>query len=218
MEWLLLLLGGGAAAIGGRRWFTARSARRERAEVLAQMVKLCEEDVTLLGEQLRRVETEVADLDPAAQRDYQQALDGYESAGRQAARAADDDILRVTETLNDARYALACVHARIAGEPRPEKRPPCFFNPQHGPSVEDVMFTPRAAGTRRVPACARDAARVKAGEQPESRKLVVNGRKIDLFDPLAVSRLHASPAAMNALLSSPGFTGIGGFGDGGAGQ
>ena len=215
MEWLLLLLGGGAAAIGGRRWFTARSARRERAEVLAQMVKLCEEDVTLLGEQLRRVETEVADLDPAAQRDYQQALDGYESAGRQAARAADDDVLRVTETLNDARYALACVHARIAGEPRPEKRPPCFFNPQHGPSVEDVMFTPRAAGTRRVPACARDAARVKAGDQPDIRTIEVGGRKIDYFDPRAIARFEGHRVAMTSLMGSAGYTGINDGGGGG---
>lgn len=185
MEWLLLLLGGGAAALGGQRLLVGHRARRERAELLAAIVKLCDEDVTLLGEQLQR-------LDATADPDYRAALDGYESAGRLLAKVTDiDQVGPVTDTLNDARYALACVHARIAGEPVPEKRAPCWFNPQHGPSVEDVMFTGRATGTKQVPACAQDAARVKAGEQPEIRKLDLGGRALKggYKDALAASQI-----------------------------
>ena len=51
---------------------------------------------------------------------------------------------------------------------------PCFFNPQHGPSTRDVRYTvPGGHGTRTVPACAQDAARVEAGEKPEIRKVRV---------------------------------------------
>ncbi len=182
MEWILL----GVVAAGGLTWGGARlrsrqTAGRERAELLAQVVKLCEEDVTLLGEQLRRLDAESAEraLDEAARVDYQAALDGYESAQRLVARAMTaEDVTAVTDTLNDARYALACVKAGLAGEPRPEKRTPCFFNPQHGPSVEDVMFTARAGGTKRVAACAQDAARVKAGERPKVRTIDLGGGRI----------------------------------------
>jgi hypothetical protein len=181
------------------------STRRERAAQLALVVKLCEEDTTLLGEQLRRLDAETAQqpLDEAARTDYQKSLDAYESAQRALPKITDlDQITGVTETLNDGRFALACVQARLAGQPRPESRKPCFFNPQHGPSVQDVMFTARAGGTRQVAACAQDAARVQAGEKPDIRKIEVNGHKIDYFDARSIGKVYGEPAAMNALLVS----------------
>jgi hypothetical protein len=168
-----------------------QQTKQGRAELLGAIVKLCDEDVTLLGEQLRRLGAESPDdsLDGAARVDYQKALDGYESAQRLVGKvAAPEDIVPVTAALNDSRYALACVHARIAGEPVPERRAPCFFNPQHGPSVEDVMFTPRNGGTQQVAACAQDAARVKAGEEPEMRRLDMGGGRIVKYhDALSAS-------------------------------
>ena len=204
MEWLLFVLGGGAAAVGGlqvrRRW----SRRRDSADVLAQIVNLCEEDVTLLGEQLRRLDAESAErpLDEAARVDYQSSLDAYESAHRQLAKVTDAaEISAVTDTLNDGRYSLACVQAGLAGEPRPEKRAPCFFNPQHGPSVKDVMFTARAGGTRRVAACAQDAARVAAGERPTVRTIEIGGEPVayrDAFSSSAVLDAKYHAAALRA--------------------
>ena len=73
--------------------------------------------------------------------------------------------------LSSGRYALACAQARLEGRPVPEFRAPCFFNPQHGPSVKDVRYTDARRGTRVVPACAQDAARVANGESPEIRKV-----------------------------------------------
>ena len=211
MEWVLL----GVAGIGGLAWAGTRirdrlGARREQSEVLAQVVRMCGEDITLLGEQLRRLDAEAGErpLDEAARVDYQKALDGYESADRLVRRLeSPEDLGPVTDTLNDARYALACVRASMAGEARPEKRTPCFFNPQHGPSVTDVMFTARAGGTKRVPACAQDAARLKAGERPEVRKVEVNGRRIDYFEARQIGRVYGDPAAAS-LMSSPGFSGV----------
>jgi hypothetical protein len=216
VEWLLLILaGGGAASWGGIRLRGRAADRRDRAEDLARVVTLCEEDVTLLGEQLQRLDGDSSKMDEPTRADYQKALDGYESADRSVKKVSTpEEVGTVTEALNDARYALACVQARIAGEPVPEKRAPCFFNPQHGPSVEDVMFTVRAGGTKRVPACAQDAARVRAGEQPDTRKIELNGMTIDYFDPQAIGKWHGHRAAMNALIGSSGFTGIN---DGGGG-
>ncbi len=69
----------------------------------------------------------------------------------------------------------------------PCKRQPCFFNPQHGPSVKDVIFTPREGGPRRVAACAQDAARVEAGEKPEVRAVEIGGKQVAYEDAVSAS-------------------------------
>ena len=82
------------------------------------------------------------------------------------------------DTLTTGRYLLACVRAALEGLPRPEMRTPCFFNPQHGPSMCDVRYTiPGGHGTRMVAACAQDAARVESGERPEIRTVWVHGQE-----------------------------------------
>jgi hypothetical protein len=186
VEWVLLVLaGGGAASWGGMRLRDRLSDRRAQAEELTQVLKLCDEDITLLGEQLQRLDAETKEhpLDDAARLDYQTALDAYESAQFTVKRiTVVEQISSVTDTLSSGRYALACVQARVAGEPRPQKRVPCFFNPQHGPSVTEVMFTPGGRGTRKVPACAHDADRVKSGEKPEIRMVVVGGRRVAYYE------------------------------------
>ena len=172
MEWLVFLLSGGGVALAGRYAWDRRAARRREAAELELMRELADHDVTLLGEELGRLDEAIAghQLDHAALEDYQSALDSYESARRTVARlAAADEVSGVADVLTGGRYAVACVRARVAGQPLPERRAPCFFNPQHGPSAVDVEWTPPVGGTRRVPACAQDAARVKAGDELEGR-------------------------------------------------
>jgi hypothetical protein len=89
-----------------------------------------------------------------------------------------DDVKHVTEILEDGRYAMACVRARVAGEPLPARRPPCFFDPRHGLSVEDVPYTPPGGTMRDVPACALDVERVRAGAEPDIRKVMVGSRRV----------------------------------------
>jgi hypothetical protein len=185
MEWLLVALAASGATWLGIRLRERRTSTRERADDLEQVRRLCDEDITLLGEQLRRLDAETAErpLDDAARADYQQALDAYEAAQRTVRRINDaDEISKVTDTLSSGRYALACVQARVTGQPVPERRVPCFFNPQHGPSVIDVTFTPPGRGTRKVPACAQDAARLRAGEKPEVREVEIGGRRVPYYE------------------------------------
>jgi hypothetical protein len=186
MEWVLVLLaGGGAASWAGVRWRNRSEARRDRAAALAQVVAICEEDIDLFGEQLRALDATTSGhpLDDAARLDYRTALEAYESAQLALPKISDaEQISTITDTLASGRFALACVSAGVAGRPRPERRVPCFFNPQHGPSVTEVMFTPGGRGTRKVPACADDAARVAAGDRPEIRMVVVGGRRVAYYE------------------------------------
>ncbi|MEU8221346.1 hypothetical protein [Kribbella sp. NPDC048915] len=181
MWWMLAALGGGGLALAGRYFWDRRAAQRGDAEDLEQIRRLADEDVTLLGEELRRLDAQVSGhpLDPDARADYQVALDAYEAAQRTvpAIRKAAD-ISSVTDTLATGRYAIVCVQARLRGAQAPERRVPCFFNPQHGPSTTDVVWTEPRFGTRTVPACAQDAARVRAGDDPEVRYTQYGGRRV----------------------------------------
>ncbi|ADB34366.1 hypothetical protein Kfla_5353 [Kribbella flavida DSM 17836] len=169
MEWLLFVLGGGGAAAVGSYLRARRVAGRRRDQELQDVRRRAGEDVTLFGEQLSRLGEVLQgrDLDAATRADYQSALDAYEQAKRAVAALPTTEAARgVVDTLVEGRYAVACVQARATGRPLPERRVPCFFNPEHGPSAVDVVWTPPTGGTRKVPACAQDAARVAAGAEP----------------------------------------------------
>ena len=181
MEWLLVLLAAGGGVGGVRYVIARRRSRQEHDEELAAVRRLADEDVIVFGEQLQRLDAAVgrADLDDEGRVDYQRALDAYESAQRTVQHLGDaEEVSQVTDTLSHGRYALACVQARVAGQPLPELRPPCFFNPQHGPSTRDVLWTTGKYGTRTVPACAQDAARVAAREKPEVRMAQIGTRRV----------------------------------------
>ena len=189
MEWLIVAVLAAAGGALGRRTWRGRGRRRELALEQAQELEtartLADEDVTVLGEQLRRLDAEVAGhpLDEAARLDYQAALDAYESAQRAVpAMRSVEEVTRVSDILTGGRYALACVQARVAGRPLPARRTPCFFNPQHGPATVDVTWNPPAHGTRIVPACAQDAARIARGERPDLRRVKVNGQMLPYWE------------------------------------
>lgn len=99
---------------------------------------------------------------------------------------------------------------------------PCFFNPQHGPSVTDVLWTaPGGRGTRSVPAWAQDAARVAAHESPEVRTVRIGGREVPYWQAgsafLPYSEGYFASAALMSWAwqpaTTPGwFDGHGGYG------
>ena len=134
---------------------------------------------------------------------------------------APDDIRHVTGILDDGRYAIACVRARVAGEPLPTRRPPCFFDPRHGLSVTDVDYAPAGGATRSVPACALDAERVGAGADPDVRQVMVGSRRVPYWQggpayaPYAAG-YFAAGAGMSLMFGGLliGSMGGWGFGDG----
>jgi hypothetical protein len=180
LVFLILLLVAGAGVVAVVKRHQRHAIERKEGE-LAPVRRLAFEDVTALGEELQRLDTDLAghELDPGADADYQRALDAYESAKTAADTIAEPDQVRhVTEILEDGRYAMACVRARVDGEPLPARRPPCFFDPRHGLSIEDVPYAPPGGAQRDVPACALDAERVKAGAEPDIRQVMVGSRRV----------------------------------------
>ena len=180
MELLVILLIGLAVLglVSARRQQTRRQELEARkAADLEAVKKTADEDVTRYGEEVTRLDTAVIghDLDDAGRQDYQRALDCYEQAKAAVDAVSEpEEVKHVTEVLEDGRYAVACVKARIAGEPLPTRRPPCFFNPSHGPSTTDIEWAPPGGQKRDVPVCAADADRVAAGAEPDIRT-VMNG-------------------------------------------
>jgi len=215
---LLLLVGIVAAIVVSNRRGKERALAQRQAE-LEPVQKLAFEDITALGEELQSLDLDLAgrELDPGAHADYQRALDAYESAKTAGERISrPDDIKHVTEILEDGRYAMACVRARVAGEPLPTRRPPCFFDPRHGLSVTDVSWAPAGGAPRDVPACALDAERVRAGAEPDVRQVMVGAQRVPYWQGGRAYQPYAAGyfgrfGVMDMMFMGMMFGGLGGF-------
>jgi hypothetical protein len=220
MGWvvLLLLVALVAAVVVSSRRSKERALVQRQAE-LEPVKKFAFEDITALGEELQSLDLDLAgrELDPGANADYQRALDAYESAKTAGDRISQpEDIRHVTEILEDGRYAMACVRARVAGEPLPTRRPPCFFDPRHGLSVTDVSWTPAGGTPRDVPACALDAERVRAGAEPDVRKVMVGAQRVPYWQGGRAYQPYAAGyfgrfGVMDMMFMGMMFGGLGGF-------
>jgi hypothetical protein len=226
----LVLLALAAVVVGSVVKGNQRKALERKQAELEPVRKLAYEDVTALGEELQHLDIELAgrELQPGENADYQRALDSYEAAKKAAdSIAVPEHVKHVTEILEDGRYAMACVRARVAGEPLPTRRPPCFFDPRHGLSVEDIAYTPPGGAQRDVPACALDAERVKAGAEPDIRKVMVGSQRVPYWQGGRAYQPYAAGYFGNfgmmdmmfmGMLFSGGFDGmgdgIGAIGDG----
>jgi hypothetical protein len=177
----LLLLGAVVAGAGALGFAALRSKRRrdqERQREFDDVRTAAEEDLVALGEDIRELDLDVSM--PGAPRraveDYTAALDRYQQASDALNRAREArDLAPVASALEEGRYLMASAKARLRGEAPPERRAPCFFDPRHGPSVEDVEWAPQGGAPRMVPACAADAQRVREGLEPRSRQVMVDG-------------------------------------------
>lgn len=167
----VLLVGGGATA--GLVAYGRKKSRQRNAAAVAAVRRTLEEDITAFGEALDQLEVDMSDprLGDEGRADLQEALDSYEGAkAAAAAMTSPEQASAVTSALDDGRWRLACVQARLAGTALPERRPPCFFDPRHGPSVKDVPFVPsQGAAVRDVPACQACATAVETGQMPDYR-------------------------------------------------
>jgi len=179
VEWFWIIAATGGSGFVVKWWRDRQDTRRRKAEELEGVRRLAGEDATYLHEQLQRLDRERAGpvLDEETRVAYQTALDSYESAQRTLEHISKaEEVSKVTETLAAGLFALACAQARVAGRPAPEQRVVCFFNPLHGPSVTEVLWTRSGHGSRRVPACSMDADRVTNNLLPEVRTVEAGTR------------------------------------------
>ncbi len=208
-----------------RTQLQSRKQHEITAGELESVKRTADEDITRFGEELQDLDLDMVgkDLGDGARQDYQRALDAYESAKQAVGQVTEaDQIKHVIEILEDGRYAATCVRARVNGEPLPQRRPSCFFNPQHGPSVVDVQWAPPGGAPREVPACAADAERVRAGAEPDVRKVMVGPQRVPYWEagpaysPYAQGMFGAMGGVMTGMFLGTMLGGMfagGGYGD-----
>ncbi|KJY24885.1 hypothetical protein [Streptomyces katrae] len=172
----LIALGAVAVVAGGGGYLLVKRNRRRkeeaRREAVARLSVVVDEDITAFGEELERLDFHPGEpgADDAMRKDYERGLDSYERAKQiMASVQRPEEVQGVTQALEDGRYALACLDARRRGEPVPERRAPCFFDPRHGPSTEDAQWAPPGGAARTVPVCTADAVRLRDGLDPAVR-------------------------------------------------
>lgn len=188
MTWLVLLVVALmliASSVPLRRLLSSRhTAELEASGNFRLSRRAADEDVTRFGEELTalHVETLTDELDDDMRADYQQALDSYEES-KSLVRAAEraEDVTSVTRALEDGRFAMACVLARRDGDELPARRPPCFFNPAHGPARTDVAWAPPGGVERDIPVCFPCRERLTEGLTPDMRRVRFGNRTVPWF-------------------------------------
>jgi hypothetical protein len=119
------------------------------------------------------------DANQEAKDHYNEAVQVYGAAEQSLDHARrPQDLAPVSSELERGRYEMEAAKALLAGKPVPERRPPCFFDPRHGPSTRDVMWAPPGGTPRPVPACEADALRVEEGLDPSVREVDYAGQRV----------------------------------------
>jgi len=158
-----------------------RPIRKRRERELADAKLAAQDDLIALSNRLTDHNADVSvQNNPEAAEEQSAALTAYErgTAALDAAKRVKD-MGAVSRAIAEGHYHLACADAFAAGQPEPERRPSCFFDPRHGMSVRDVYWTPSSGGTgRTVPACSACAHKVDQGIEPEIRNVEVNGAPV----------------------------------------
>jgi uncharacterized membrane protein YgcG len=184
----------------------ARPIRRRRQRELKDAKSAAQDDLIALSAGVTGHHSDVSvQSNPEAAEEQGAALSAYErgTAALDAAKRAKD-MGAVSRAIAEGQYRLACAEALMAGRPRPDRRPSCFFDPRHGMSVSDAHWTPAAGGPGRdVPACSACAHKLEQGIEPDMRKVEANGA------PVSYVNAGFAPAYWGGYGFGPGlFTGF----------
>jgi hypothetical protein len=135
------------------------------------------DDLASFADDLRALER------AAATSPYAAALAAYEEAELACDGArTPEDLGAVAAAVTRGRYELVRAQALVEGRDEPERGQPCFFDPRHGPSVQEVEWSRDGSAPRRVAACAADAERLARGAEPDTRHVMVDGRAVPYWD------------------------------------
>jgi len=201
-----------------------RPIRRRRQQELKDAKLAAQDDLIALSTRLTDRDSDVViPHNPEAAEEQAAALAAYErgTAALDAARGVKD-MGAVSRAIAAGQYHLASADALAAGQPRPERRPACFFDPRHGMSVRDVYWTPASGGPgRTVPACSDCAHKVDNGIEPDLRHVEVNGTPVSYvnagFAPSYWGGFGFGPGLFTGFLLGEAFSPFpfgGGYGDG----
>ncbi|MDQ3993833.1 MAG: hypothetical protein M3265_03445 [Actinomycetota bacterium] len=169
-------------AVGGIGFFLFRRQRRRQQldADFAEVKATAQEDLLALADDIRGLDldVEMPGVDEQAKADYGRAVVMYERADGVLDRARrPEDLETFSAAIEEGRWAMASAKARLEGREPPGRRPPCFFDPRHGPSDRDVEWSPPWGEPRLVPACEADAQMVERGLEPRAREVTVGGER-----------------------------------------
>ena len=162
-----------------------RRRRKGRTSGFSDVRTLAREDIVALGDDLRNLDVglEAESDNPHALRDYARAYESFQQAVEAFERAGNpNDFAPVSTALEAGRYYMTLARARFEGIETPQRRPPCFFDTRHGPSVDDVGWMPQGGPPRPVPACHTCMWNIANGTEPGARQVAAGGRKMPFYD------------------------------------
>jgi hypothetical protein len=172
----ILIIGGGIFLV-----FRTLRKRRQQHEELQEVKTAAHDDLIALADDVQKLEDPAAH-NPKAKREYDAAISCYDTATTSFDRARSPQQLeKVASALEEGRWHMASAEAYLEGRKPPERRPPCFFDPRHGPSARDVEWAPPGGAPRQVPACEADAQAVERGAEPATREVMANGRMVPYY-------------------------------------
>jgi hypothetical protein len=147
---------------------------------------VAQEDLTALADDLRNLDVDLQadELDnPQAVNQYTRAHEFLERAEQAFEQARDPtDLAQVSTALESGRFAMASARALFERRDPPRRRPPCFFDTRHGPSVNDVGWEAPGGPPRPVPVCAACMRQIASGAQPQPRKVRTGLRRVPFYD------------------------------------
>jgi hypothetical protein len=188
---LLVLLGAAAVvtlAVGLALTLENRSEQRTlRSGVqLSEAKATSREDLDALASDLRNLNVDLQAEEagnPGAVNQYTRAYEYLERAEEAFDRASSPaDLAQVSSALESGQYAMAAARAMFERRDPPRRRPPCFFDTRHGPSVHDVGWEPPEGPPRPVPACRACMQQVASGVQPQPRRIRTALRRVPFYD------------------------------------
>jgi hypothetical protein len=131
-----------------------------------------QQDVDALGADIEALGPQLSGAPEEATTRYAEAQKAHRRAERQLGRAKHpEQLAAVSELLEVGRYQLTAATALVQGQPIPERRPPCFFDPRHGPSVTAVNWAPEGGEPRLVPVCGACAKLIEDRSEPQARRI-----------------------------------------------
>ena len=165
-----------------------RSARRvaRSGNEFAEVRAAAQDDLRALAHDLSNlnVDLEAEERDnPQAVNQYTRAYELLERAEQAFEQARSPAALaEVSSALESGRFAMDAARALFERRDPPKRRPPCFFDTRHGPSVNDVGWEPPRGPPRPVPVCPACMRQVASGVQPQPRRVRAGLRRVPFYD------------------------------------
>ena len=181
----LVVLGVVALLVLGSLFLMWRSTRASKAR-LARQIQVSREEiraqVSAVADAILALDDRVTISGPEVQARFAAVNQTYAEVRDQVEGAATlPELEALEDRIDDARWEVAAIEAVLDGRPEPQRPPDqpaaCFFDPTHGAGTEQVELS-SPAGQRSVGVCRSCAELLARGEQPEPRRVDVNGHQV----------------------------------------